>query len=516
MVSFPINDLLDRLRDEFSYQAHAQQLVLHVVPCSLTIETDPRLLEQMIRNLLSNALKYTRRGKVLLGCRRRGGKLSIEIWDTGVGIPAGDLQAIFDEYHQLDNAARERSRGLGLGLSIVQSLGRLLDHRVTVRSQPGKGSVFAVEVQLTPQDARPRHPRHRQGGEDATVEEVRRTGAILVVEDDPELRGLLEHLLGEEGYHAAAVPDGIAALDWAAKGAIRPDLILADYNLPNGMDGLQVTDKLREKLGGAVPAVILTGDISTGTLRAIALHDCVRLNKPVKFEELTETIQRLLPPSRPAVHPPLAPNAPDASDEGAPVIFVVDDDSHVREGIRSVLEEDGRNVADYASCEAFLEAYRPGREACLLIDAYLPGMNGIELLQQLHDAGHRLPSIMVTGNSDVSTAVQAMKAGAFDFIEKPIGRDELITSVERALEQSKDTAKQSAWHEDAAKRIASLTARQSQIMEMVLAGHPSKNIAADLGISQRTVENHRASIMQKTGTKSLPALARLALAAARR
>ncbi len=516
VVSFPIDDLLGRLRDEFSYQAHAQQLVLHVVPCSLTIETDPRLLEQMIRNLLSNALKYTRRGKVLLGCRRRGGKLSIEIWDTGVGIPAGDLQAIFDEYHQLDNAARERSRGLGLGLSIVQSLGRLLDHRVTVRSQPGKGSVFAVEVQLTPQDARPRHPRHRHGGDDATVEEVRRTGAILVVEDDPELRGLLEHLLGEEGHHAAAVPDGIAALDWAARGAIRPDLILADYNLPNGMDGLQVTDKLREKLGGAVPAVILTGDISTGTLRAIALHDCVRLNKPVKFEELTETIQRLLPPSRPAVHPPLAPNAPDASDKGAPVIFVVDDDSHVREGIRSVLEEDGRNVADYASCEAFLEAYRPGREACLLIDAYLPGMNGIELLQQLHDAGHRLPSIMITGNSDVSTAVQAMKAGASDFIEKPIGRDELIASVERALEQSKDTAKQSAWHEDAAKRIASLTARQSQIMEMVLAGHPSKNIAADLGISQRTVENHRASIMQKTGTKSLPALARLALAAARR
>ena len=258
------------------------------------------------------------------------------------------------------------------------------------------------------------------------------------------------------------------------------------------------------------------GDISTGTLRAIALHDCVQLNKPVKFEDLTKTIQRLLPPSRPAVHPPLAPNPPSAADEGAPVIFVVDDDSHVREGIRSVLEEDGRKVACYPSCEEFLTSYRPGREACLLIDAYLPGMNGIELLQQLHDAGDRLPSIMITGNSDVSTAVQAMKAGASDFIEKPIGRDELITSVERALEQSKDTAKQSAWHEDAAKRIASLTARQSQIMEMVLAGHPSKNIAADLGISQRTVENHRASIMQKTETKSLPALARLALAAARR
>ena len=136
MVSFPINDLLDRLRDEFTYHAQAQRLALRVVLCGLSIHSDPRLLEQMIRNLLSNALKYTKRGKVLLGCRRREGMLSIEIWDTGVGIPDEELQAIFEEYHQLDNAARERSRGLGLGLSIVQRLGNLLGYRVRVRSQP--------------------------------------------------------------------------------------------------------------------------------------------------------------------------------------------------------------------------------------------------------------------------------------------------------------------------------------------------------------------------------------------
>ena len=154
------------------------------------------------------------------------------------------------------------------------------------------------------------------------------------------------------------------------------------------------------------------------------------------------------------------------------------------------------------------------REACLVIDAYLPGMDGIELLRRLDDAGHRLPAIMITGNSDVPMAVQAMKAGASDFIEKPISRDELLASVERALEQSRDSSKLLAWREDAANHVAGLTPRQRQIMALVLAGHPSKNIAADLGISQRTVENHRASIMKKTGSKSLPALARLALAAA--
>jgi two-component system CheB/CheR fusion protein len=121
---------------------------------------------------------------------------------------------------------------------------------------------------------------------------------------------------------------------------------------------------------------------------------------------------------------------------------------------------------------------------------------------------------MITGKSDVPMAVQAMKAGAMDFVEKPVDRAELLASIERALEQSRDATKRSAWRESAAKHIAGLTSRQRQIMELVLAGHPSKNIAADLGVSQRTVENHRAAMMRKTGTKSLPELARLALAAA--
>jgi two-component system CheB/CheR fusion protein len=513
MVSFPINDLLHRLADEFTYHAQAQGLALRVVSCGLSIRSDPRLLEQIIRNLLSNALKYTRRGKVLLGCRRHEGVLSIEVWDTGVGIPDEELQAIFEEYHQLDNAARERSRGLGLGLSIVQRLGKLLGHRVRVRSHPGKGSVFAIEVVLPPSGTSPQPERQRDGTGGGIVEGAHCTGTILVVEDDPELCELLELLLKDEGHRTATAPDGIAALDLVARGKLQPDLILADYNLPNGMDGLQVTAKLREKLHRRIPVVILTGDISTSTLREIALQDCVQLNKPVKTKALTQVIQRLLPRSQPAVRARAPRPAEAASGPGPPVIFVVDDDSHVREAIRDVLQEDGRTVEAYAACETFLEAYRPGREACLLIDAYLPGMSGLELLRRLSDAGHRLPAIMITGNSDVPMAVQAMKAGASDFIEKPIGRSDLLAIVERALERSRDTAKLSAWREDAANRVARLTPRQRQIMQLVLAGHPSKNIAADLGLSQRTVENHRAAIMEKTGTRSLPALARLALAA---
>ena len=191
---------------------------------------------------------------------------------------------------------------------------------------------------------------------------------------------------------------------------------------------------------------------------------------------------------------------------------MVDDDSAVRDAMRDVLQEEGLAVEVYATAEAFLEAYRPGREGCLLVDAVMPGMDGFELLRRLKDEGRWLPAIMITGNGDVHMAVRAMQAGTVDFIEKPVSEGELLVSIERALEQTRDSAKLSAWREQAAARLATLTARQRQIMELVLAGHPSKNIAADLRISQRTVENHRAAIMHKTGSKSLPALIRLALA----
>jgi two-component system CheB/CheR fusion protein len=513
-ISFPINDLLSRLRDEFAYHAQARGLALHVVGCGLSIHSDPRLLEQMIRNLLSNALKYTVRGKILLGCRRHQGTLSIEIWDTGIGIPDTELQSIFDEYHQLDNAARERSRGLGLGLSITRRLGNLLGHRVRVRSELGKGSVFTIEVMLAASEMLPHGERPSRDKEGGPAEAVRRNGNILIVEDDPEVCELLGFLLTEQGHRVTTARDGVMALELVARGTVEPDLVLADYNLPNRMNGLQLTAKLRERLDREIPVIVLTGDISTSTLRDIAQHSCVQLNKPVKMKELTQVIERLLPVSSLALHVG-APQAVDpVTDPDLPVIFIVDDDANVRAALRAVLEENGRSVADYATCEAFLSAYHPGREGCLLIDAYLPGMNGIELLQKLRDMGNRLPAVMITGYGDVPIAVKAMRAGASDFIEKPIGRSELLASVEHALEQSRDSSKLSAWREDAANHIAGLTMRQHQIMDLVLAGQPSKNIAADLGISQRTVENHRAAIMKKTGSKSLPALARLALAAA--
>jgi two-component system, chemotaxis family, CheB/CheR fusion protein len=499
IVDFPVNAVLDELRRQFAHSQTAGGLDLRVAPSSLSVRSDPRLLTQMIGNLVSNAIKYTEVGKVLLGCRRHGDKLRIEVWDTGIGIPAEQLSAIFEEFHQLDNPARERSKGVGLGLAIVQRLADLLDHTIDVRSSPGKGSVFSIEVPMGV--AEPTARPQLDTPQTQTGTGLGRT--ILVVEDEPVVREMLTLLLESEGYRTESAADGGAALALATRGVVRPDLVLADYNLPNGPNGLQVVASLQEILGRDIKAIILSGDISTNTLREIARAGRAYLGKPVTTSALIGLIEELLAKPQPAAE----------ADDRPPAIFVVDDDSTVREALRDLLEADGRAVEIYDSCEAFLDIYRPGRRGCLVVDARMPGMGGLELLQRLQGERHRLPAIMITGHGDVPMAVQAMKAGAVDFIEKPIGHKELLTTIERALEQAGDTAKASAWRETAASSIAGLTARQRQIMDLVLAGHPSKNIAADLGVSQRTVENHRAAVMKKTGSRSIPALIRLALAA---
>ena len=411
----------------------------------------------MIRNLPGNALKYTRKGKILLGCRHQHGRLRIEVWDNGIGIEQHQLHAIFDEFHQVDNPAREPKHGLGLGLSIVRHLCK-----------------------------------------------------IVVVDDDPDVLELLQQLLKAKGHIVRTASDGAAALKLIAEGAMRPEILLTDYNLPGAMTGLELLTTLRAKLGYRLPGIVLTGDISCETLTRISTEDGIHLSKPVKPEVLAAAIERLVPDELPVAD---RADAIDAIKSPA-VTYVVDDDPDVRATICDVLEAEGHLVRSFESAEASLSDFLPDVEGCLLVDANLPGMGGVALLDMLRVRGDHMPAMLINGSGGIGLAVEAMRTGACDFIEKPVSRAQLLTSIGRALDRSHDLRIIEAAREIAASRVAGLTLRQREVMTMVLAGHPSKNIAADLRISQRTVENHRAAVMHRMGAQSLPELARMMQAAA--
>jgi two-component system CheB/CheR fusion protein len=509
---FPIEELLSTLNGEFAYLTKAKGLAWRVMSSRRMVHSDPRLLDQMLRNLLANGLKYTQRGKLLLGCRRRGDRLRIEVRDTGLGIPAGQLRAIFEEFHQINNPNREPSRGLGLGLAIVQRLADLLGASLDVRSWEGRGSVFTIEVPLAKPGAQaaPARPTPEPELAPATAQ----TGCILIVEDDPPLRESLNLFLRRQGYRTAAVADAEEAFARVEASGLRPDMVIIDHNLPGELTGLDVMARLRGVLGPRVQAVVLTGDISTQTLQAVAAQGYECRTKPLAAGELARLIKSLL--SRPQKLGWSTDGAQPAPD-GKPVIHLVDDDSQIRGALRDTLQAGGWPVDDYSSAEAFLDAARGLRApGVLLVDAVLPGMSGLTLLERLRTEGLGLPAIMVTGMGDVRLAVRALHAGAADFIEKPVKDDELFHSIGQAYDLAQDSVRESAHRADAAKRLSALTARQRQILDLMLAGRANKVIANELGISQRTVEAHRAAIMHKTGSKSFSALIRLDLTATAR
>lgn len=520
--TFVVSTILDQLKNEFSYVAKAKGIALHVVPSTLRLRTDPLLLSQMLRNLLSNAVKYTKTGKILFGCRRAGANVRLEIWDTGIGIPSGQLRAIFEEYHQLANPARERGLGLGLGLAIVSRIGELLGHQIEVRSEAGRGSVFTVEVPRGDKAPRPRartkHPAEitapPSSKSESKVIAAGRSGTVLIVEDDPTVREALELLFKTEGYRTVTATDGIEVAALTQRGALMPDVVIADYNLPGGRTGLEVIRDLRAALSREIPGIVLTGDIATDVLRKVVAGGCGYLHKPVNVGQLTRRIDDLLTGSSRIVKNTATSRAGrKPKNQEAPAIFVVDDDEVLLGSVREMLQHKGHVVETHPSAESFLSAYRPGRQGCLIVDSVMPGMSGLELIQRLKTENRALPSIVITGFGDIPMAIKAMKVGAIDFIEKPTREDALLAAIGRALAQINDNTKRSDGQTAAAASIRALTRRERDVMDLVVEGLPNKEIAALLKVSQRTVEAHRASVMKRTGAASLPDLIRLVMRA---
>lgn len=505
LESFTVNSILERLEREFSYQAKVRGLQLRVVSCEIAVYTDPRLLEQIIRNLLSNALKYTLKGRILVGCRQKGEKLKLQVWDTGIGIPEDQIDNVFNEHHRVDASHEDRESGLGLGLSIVKQLSDLTGLRVSVCSTSGKGSVFSVEI-----DRAPVGSPHVSQPPTISKAQGHPSASILVIEDEEGMRDLLEIGLQQAGYVVAVAANGSQAVSLVEKAEFAPDIILADLNLHPGMDGVSAIINIRDLAGRATPALILTGDISSVTLRKCMQHKIAQLNKPAKLRDIVNAIIALQTqvPDLEGMRDPAK-----SRESMCSLVEIIDDDAGVRDSVQVFFGDDEWSVTTYVSAEDYLAGYDPNRASCLLIDAHLPGMSGLDLLRTLRERHHRFPMIIVTGHSDVHMAVEAMKRGAVDFVEKPFSSQEIQLSVRKALASSSSINERSERRDAARRTLSVLTTRQRQILDRILRGQPNKIIAAEMEISQRTVENHRASIMRRTGAASLPMLLRIVVAA---
>lgn len=284
---FMLGPLFDRIYGDFAPLAQAKGLSFQMPVCmgkacggapeicSAVVYSDPFLLERMLRNLISNAIRYTDTGGVVLRCICAPDKVELEVADTGVGIRAEVLPHIFEEYYQADNPHRDRRKGLGLGLAIVRRIEELLGGKVRVSSEPGVGSVFGFEVPAgdVSRLAQPFVITHSQYDLSGSV--------VALVEDDPDIRELSVDLMEQWGCRVVAgefAEDVMRKLDIAE---LRPDLLVCDYRLPHGMTAIHVIKRMRELWGSELPAVVLTGDTASETLHEIHDSGAILLHKPI-------------------------------------------------------------------------------------------------------------------------------------------------------------------------------------------------------------------------------------------
>ncbi len=298
ICNFRLDEMLERVIAGNRPQAQEKKLRLVCLPSGCTVRSDPALLERVIDNLVSNAIRYTREGQITISCERRNGAARIAVSDTGVGIPAEALQDIFEEYVQLDNLPRDRSKGLGLGLSIARHIANALGQRIEVQSKVGKGSTFAIEAPLgapaPPLDELSVHAP-------AAIAGRPRRAAVLIVEDNTAIREATQMALECDGFDVRGVSAGDEALALIGEG-FRPEAIVSDYRLP-GYDGVEVLRRVRKALGWNVPAALITGDIAFQPPQQRELPRCTVLYKPVTPEELTAAVEELSKDGRASIVP---------------------------------------------------------------------------------------------------------------------------------------------------------------------------------------------------------------------
>ena len=289
-----LDEVFGRIANDFLPEALDKELRLAIVPTRLVVHSDPALLERVLRNLVANALRYTEHGGVVVGARRRGDRVAIEVWDSGPGIDAAEHEHIFEEFYQIGNPERDRARGLGLGLAIVRRLADLMGNEVEVASQVGRGSMFRVLVKAG--DPNALAAAAPVAAETAGSMDGR---CVVVVDDEPSVRESTRNLLSSWGCNVVAAGDPAEAL--AVLGGRFPSALLVDYRLRGGQDGLAAIARLRAALGRDIPAVLISGESSAEELARIKASGFLLLHKPVPPAKLRSALAFLFAADSPAI-----------------------------------------------------------------------------------------------------------------------------------------------------------------------------------------------------------------------
>jgi len=287
--SFALQNILDRIARDYAAQAREKGLRLAVRPCPYGVRSDPMLLARILSNLVNNALRYTSRGGIVVAARKRGDRVRVQVWDTGIGIDVADLPHIFEEYFQVGNAARNRREGLGLGLNIVQRLCRLLGHSIEVRSCQGRGSVFSLTLPRVDEPGLER--RHLPGRDWSRFDRQ----WVVVIEDDADARDALNGLLTGWDMNVVAAENADIALA-AVPADLTPDLVISDFRLAHGENGIASIARLRRTWGETLPALLISGDTAPESMAAMAASGLAVLHKPVRPAKLRALLRNLLYP----------------------------------------------------------------------------------------------------------------------------------------------------------------------------------------------------------------------------
>jgi signal transduction histidine kinase/FixJ family two-component response regulator len=284
---FPVDQVLKRIEMTFTAAAREKDLRLRVVSNGAWVRSDFILLERILLNLVSNAVRYTHAGGIVVGCRRCAGVLRIEVWDSGIGIPEDQQRNVFAEFHQLSTAEQDRRSGLGLGLAIVERLCRLLDYPIELTSRPGKGSRFVISVPLTA----PVKPAEQ--APQAAVDQAMGK-SVVVIDDNALVLDGMRGVLKGWGCDVVTATCEDAALAALSKGERPPDIIISDYRLNNGRTGIEAIERIRRTFGAPIPAFLISGDTAPERLREARASGYYLLHKPVLPITLRAVVSQLL------------------------------------------------------------------------------------------------------------------------------------------------------------------------------------------------------------------------------